>query len=392
MINVENKIDCCGCSACESICSKDAISLMPDTEGFLYPIVDLSKCIDCHICEKVCPVIYRKNNSFIKTFKELYAVRHKSADILQNSSSGGFFSALANYVLKKGGVVFGVVYDINMIVKHVAIERCEDLWKLRGSKYVQSELKGIFNQVKVILNSGRLVLFSGTPCQVEGLNLFLRKKYSNLITVDLVCHAVTSPKLFSEYINYIEKKFKRKVEWLNMRDKFKTGWNHHFIMRIRFKGNKSTYLKRNMYSWLSIFGSEMASRPSCHSCSFTNKSRPGDFTIADFWDDKRLRPDIYSDKGTSLCIINTAEGTKIMKELKQNLYYWNISEEEAWQPCLESPTLAHEKRDEFWEVYLKSGFMKAYRKFIYIPIRIRVIWRVKDFIAKIIGYKRNSSL
>ena len=143
-----------------------------------------------------------------------------------------------------------------------------------------------------------------------------------------------------------------------------------------------------MYSWLSIFGSEMASRPSCHSCSFTNKSRPGDFTIADFWDDKRLRPDIYSDKGTSLCIINTAEGTKIMKELKQNLYYWNISEEEAWQICLESPTTVNPNRSIFWDSYYKNGFETTIKQFCYIPLYIQYKWKIKDFVAKLIGYEK----
>ena len=389
MICIDNKEDCCGCSACESICSKDAISLMPDTEGFLYPKVNSGVCIDCHLCENICPVIRRDQNHNLNLPLKYFALRIKDKIKLSESSSGGAFTAFAQYVLCHNGIVVGATYSDKMLVKHIFVNREEDLWKLRGSKYVQSDLHGVFRSVRDMLKENKLVLFSGTPCQVEGLKLFLRKDYHNLITIDLICHAVVSPRIFKDYICYLRNKFGKDIRWMNMRDKTLVGWSHRFVLKTSFNDGSCAY-DDNYIPWGDIFGSHVANRPSCHQCRFTNYSRPGDVTIADFWDDRNLRPEIHSAEGTSVCLVNSEKGLCLLNNIRDYVEMWKITKDEAWQPCLESPTLAHEKRDEFWEVYLKSGFMKAYRKFIYIPIRIRVIWRVKDFIAKIIGYKRNS--
>lgn len=386
MIDIRNKEDCCGCTACNSICAKGAIQLVPDTEGFLYPQVEVNTCINCHLCEQVCPIVYRKENHKRNSPIDIYAVRNKDIDVLMNSSSGGFFSNLALYVLRNNGIVFGAAYTQNMQVKHIAIESVNDLWKLRGSKYVQSNLNGIFRQIKDLLKSGRFVLFSGTPCQVEGLNLYLRKNYDNLITVDLVCHAVPSPKLFCEYISYLEKHYKGKVEWMNMRDKLSNGWNHYFKLRVWIKDKKPRLLKNSLVSWLSIFGSELASRPSCHNCHFTNMERPGDFTIADFWDDRHLCPEIYSRDGTSLCMLNTRKAQDIFGAIQGTMFVWRVTTDEAWQECLERPTQANPNRKLFWELYNKKGFEATTKKFCYVPKYIRYTWRVKAFIAKLIGY------
>lgn len=386
MIQLIRKEDCCGCTACESICGKNAIVLKADEEGFLYPDVNKAKCVDCHLCEKVCPIITRKNGVKELDSQHFYAVRHKDTDVLMNSSSGGAFSAFAKVVLDKGGIVYGATYDDNMVVRHVGIEKIHDLWKLRGSKYVQSDIRGVFIEIKQFLVSGRFVLFSGTPCQVEGLKLFLRKPHDKLLTIDVVCHAVTSPMLFKDYMVYLQERYRRNIVWLNMRDKLKNGWNHHFTLRVWPKDKKSQVLRPTYISWLSVFGSEMASRPSCHKCLFTNLTRSGDITLADFWDDKKTRPDVYSSEGTSLLIVNSNMGKLLLDSVKNNIMIWPISEKEAWQPCLEQPTPQSPNRDDFWRFYFENGSIATFKKYCYIPLPTRYKWKVKDFIAKLIGY------
>jgi len=375
MIEIVNKEDCCGCSACVSICSHNAIHFKVDEEGFLYPKVDKEQCVNCGLCEKVCPIKERKlkpESCSIITVKAYYALRHKDKNILLNSSSGGAFSLIADYVIENGGVVCGVEFSSDGVVRHGFAESKNDLKKFRGSKYVQSELLGVFSKIKEYLIRGRLVLFSGTPCQVDGLKKYLIKDYPKLITVDLVCHSIPSPLIYNDYIKYISKILKNKIVGIDMRYKKSHGWSHKYSYRFLFENGKSVVDPLWIVNWGNLFFSELINRPSCAECKYTNLNRPGDFTIADFWDDNHKRPDIYSKKGTSLLLVNTDKGLKLFNKFKDYANYWSLSKEDALQPCLIHPTVQHPQRKEFWNFYQHYGFVKTYKKY-FAESKIKII-------------------
>ena len=204
MISIEEKGQCSGCSACYSMCPKEAIAMQEDTEGFVYPFVDNSKCINCELCVKVCPI--KKENKKVVSNIHAIACKNKEEKIREESTSGGVFTALSELVINQGGVVFGAIYDENLNVKHSYVENIDECNKFRGSKYVQSSIGDAFKKVKEFLVQGRLVMFSGTPCQVAGLYSYLGKEYDNLILIDLVCHGAPSPKVFRKYIKSLENK------------------------------------------------------------------------------------------------------------------------------------------------------------------------------------------
>lgn len=228
MIEIKNKADCCGCTACNAVCPHDAITMRPDAMGFLYPVVDKDKCIDCGLCEKVCAFNDHYDISLNLPEPLAYAARHKDMDEIMKSRSGAAFAAISDYVLENGGIVYGAGYAEHFRVVHKRAITKEQRDEFRGSKYVQSDLRGVFRQVKQDLKGGLQVLFSGTPCQTAGLNSFIgRKLRTNLILVDIVCHGVPSPYLWRDYLAYIEKKHGDKIAWVNFRDKELFGWAAH---------------------------------------------------------------------------------------------------------------------------------------------------------------------
>lgn len=363
MIEVKNKVNCCGCTACTNICPRHAIKMTPDKEGFLYPIVDKDLCIECGLCERVCPILERKDKELLPNQIQYKALRHKDTELLSQSSSGGAFIAIAYYVINNGGIVCGAKYTKTATVIHDFAETLHDVKEFMGSKYSQSNILGIFPQIKSILKTGRLVLFTGTPCQVHGLNLYLQKNYDNLITIDLVCHAVPSPLIFKEYINYCSNKLKVPVEAIDMRYKRPHGWGHYLSYRFHLQNGEYIINPPQIEKWGRLFFSKLIDRPSCHECKFTNYNRCSDLTIADFWDDMNKRPEIYSKDGTSLCLVNTKKGVEILKAIENSVKLWDISQEESKQPCLLMPTPSNIKREKFWSDYEKRGFKYVYWKY-----------------------------
>lgn len=374
-----DKSKCCACTACKNICPKQAIEMLPDEKGFLYPKIDENKCIKCGLCEKVCfyNTGYKVLDDHLNKI-ETYAIKHKDFNIRMNSRSGGIFTALSDYILDNKGVIYGVGYKENFVVCYKRAETKEERNKFRGSKYVQSELNDIFKQVKNDLEADKWVLFSGTPCHVAGLVKYLgKKKYEKLLLVDIVCHGVPSPKMFSDYINYIEKKYNDKVNNFDFRDKT-FGWNQSIES---FKINQNKY-SQTIYSRL--FGSCLGFRESCYNCQFTNLNRPSDITIGDCWGIAKNRPDIDDNKGTSLVIVNTEKGKFIQKNILSNLEYYIIDINDYLQPRLREPNKRSGKVDAFWKDYLNNGFDYIVKEYGTITFWDRVKGKIKRIIFKII--------
>lgn len=301
MIQIKDKADCCGCTACASRCPKNAITMEPDTLGFKYPKVDLDKCIDCGLCEKVCAFNDNYDKSLNLKEPEIYAARHKDIHEIETSRSGAAFIAISDYILENGGIVYGVGYKDHFRVAHKRATTKEERNEFKGSKYVQSDLDGIFRQVKEDLKQGNTVLFSGTPCQTAGLNSYIGKKFrENLVLVDIVCHGVPSPYIWQDYLTYLENKYKSKIIKVNFRDKSRIGWSGHIESFVFANKNK---VELDVFKYL--FGKNIMLRSSCGSCVFTNFNRPSDITIGDYWGWEKISKDFNDDnKGCSLLFIN----------------------------------------------------------------------------------------
>jgi len=318
MINITDKKNCCGCNACLDACPKNAISQKIDIEGFWYPVVDTDTCVNCGLCEKVCPQINAeklKKNEFEKPV--CYAATHKNVETRFGSTTGGLFSALAEQMYREGGYVGGAVYREDWTVAHFISNNPEDLVRLRQSKYSQSDTKGFFTEVKKLLNAGEKVLVCGTPCQMAGLRSFLRKDYENLVIVDLICKSITSPKFFAKYLDYWERKANSKLVSFKFKDK-ELGWRN-LVKRFDFKNGRSIYSRakdNDLYS--TAYHGNIVSRPSCYDCQFKGFPRISDITLADFWGCEKYGKyaSLDDNAGTSAVIVNNSHGLKFFEKIQ----------------------------------------------------------------------------
>lgn len=312
LANLDN---CCGCSACANKCTKGAISMIPNVEGFLHPVVDIVKCVECGLCEKACPALDPAVS--ISDFSPFALVlQHKDDNIRYQSTSGGAFTAIAEEVIEKGGVVFGAAFSFGLKVRHIGVSTKEELLKFRNSKYVQSEIGTCYKLAKKHLMEGKMVCFSGTPCQINGLYKFLGRDYENLITVDIVCKSVPSPMVFQKYVEY---KMEREGEISDIvfRDK-KRGFLYctmaHYITHEDKMAAKSSYRRGSESDeWLRLFLSGKISRRSCTSCKYQSMNRPGDFTLGDIWETGNTNFD--DNKGSTMVHVWTAKGKLFLESI-----------------------------------------------------------------------------
>lgn len=323
--SLQDKQQCSGCTACFAICPQRAIRMEPDSEGFLYPSLDENECINCHLCETVCPAL-DKNHSRENKVKA-YAAYSKNCATLNHSSSGGIFREIAEFVIQNKGVVYGAAFGDDHTVKHTAVERFEDLQLLQGSKYLQSDVNDCFIQAKQMLETGRLVLFTGTPCQVEGLKKYLKRDYDNLLTQDIVCHGVPSPLVWKKYIAEMEKNNHTTISDVNFRDK-KYGW-HNFSLRIGLADGSEYRKVFREDPFMRGFLDNVYLRLSCYACHYKTMNRISDFTLADFWGVQNVCPEIAHPKGASLVWLNTDKSKMIWEELKDRLIYKKVDLEQA---------------------------------------------------------------
>ncbi len=320
MIQINDKAECVGCSACVAVCPRNCIEMKEDREGFLYPKVRKSQCIHCGLCEKVCPT-----KKFYPSRKEplyVYAAINNSDTIRERSSSGGVFYSLAEYIIKHNGIVYGAVFDENWEVHHIGIEVIEDISLMQGAKYVQSRMENCCREVECNLQAGRLVLFSGTPCQNAGLRSFLRKDYNNLFCIDIICHGVPSPKVWRHYLRVIEKRYGKTTD-RNLAPVFRSkveGWNNYSLVISVADGRK--YCKKaNEDLYLKTYLQDVFLRPACYQCHFKPSVNHSDIVIADFWGIEDVSMEMFDDKGTSLVIINTDKGREVFDKIKDEFKY-----------------------------------------------------------------------
>lgn len=318
MIKIEDKSLCCGCWACYSICPKHCIEMQMDSEGFHYPVVDLRNCIDCGLCDRSCPI----NQPLLDDRPpKNYVVQHKDSIIRKDSTSGGFFTAISQYVIERGGIVFGAAFNEDMVLCHQYADTLEDCGKFRGSKYLQSLIGDAYLKAKIFLEEGKMVVFSGTPCQIAGLYAFLKyRRYERLLTIDLVCRGVPSPRLANDYFAYNSLKKNSRVVDYKSRDKY---YDYCYSTATIFFQDRSKQYHKGKESdfMLTLYFKDMISRPSCYACHFKTLNRISDFTIFDCWDAPALSKK-FDKKGATNVFIHTLNGRNVFEELKQ-YFIWS---------------------------------------------------------------------
>lgn len=378
MINLVEKKKCSGCTACVACCPQNAIIMTFDTEGFKYPVIDRKKCIECGKCLRTCPILNKQKTN--KVTLSYIAINKEKKQRLK-SASGGIFSVIALNVLEHGGVVFGAAYDADFQVRHIAIEDKKDLHKLQMSKYVQSDLDGVFNSVENYLKKGRLVLFSGTPCQVAGLKAYYNNEDSNLILLDLVCHGVPSPELFEEYKKALKEEYKSDIENIYFRSKV---LGHHLsTIAVSFSDGKLRHSTRLIKSYPRLWFAGYSSRPSCYACSFKEEDRVSDFTIFDSFKSADYYGFNDDDLGLSNVYIRTQKACGIWEEIQDRIMAVKtdiaITNQNDGDMIFESAEQNMNRKD-FWNDYEKLSYNDLIEK--YIPYSFKE--RLMDYIKRVL--------
>lgn len=387
MIRIKDMTRCCGCTACQAVCPHDAISMRQDALGFKYPEVAEDRCTDCGLCEKVCD--FQKMISESEACNvpdagiDVLAARHSDAEVLKGSQSGGVFTALSDIVLSEGGVIYGAAIDQDFKVVHCRAESSKERDAFRGSKYVQSDMGDIFRDVRNDLKEGRTVMFTGTPCQVAGLSSFIPSSLRNkLILVDFVCHGVPSPRVWSDYVSYRQKK--GTVLKADFRDK-DAGWKIHKESFVYEDGQKRFY-----ETYKVLFYKNIMLRHSCGVCPYDISHRKADVTIADFWGIGEMLPEFDSAGGVSMVIPHTAEGKSLVNRCLASLDSLAVTLTKEFMSLrnpnlLRSSRIYHE-RMEFERLYPEKGFIYAAKRWGDLGWRYKA-WQLKVFIRKIFGSK-----
>lgn len=372
---------CTGCRMCVQICPVKAIDMKENEEGFFEPIINKEKCIKCGLCFKRCPQLNDvKVGKKINSHK-VFAMKNKNTEEQKNSSSGGVFSVLARYVLENNGAVYGACFDEKLKLEHIRIDKQENLYKLRGSKYLQSNTKNTFELVKNDLNKGVKVLYVGTPCQIAGLKNYLGKDYEELLLVDLVCHGVPSQKLFDKYLTWLKKKNNSSIIEYEFRSKEKKSWGLN--LKVKFESGKERYIPANLDPYYKSFLNGSTYRECCYNCKYAKIERVGDITIADYWGIEKEHPDFYDKNGVSAVIINTNAGFKAFENIKDEVEYRDTEIEKiiAKNKNLQEPTIRNSIRNNAYKDIDRKKFINYSKK------NLKFKKDIKDIIKNLIPIK-----
>ena len=369
MISIKNNIDCCGCNACGDVCTHGAITFKTDIEGFWYPVVDETKCVDCRLCERVCPELHigelKKNDNNPPV---TVAAINKNMAVRWDSTSGGAFSALAEVMYEQGGYVSGAVYDENFLVHNFVSDKPEDLSRLRSSKYLQSNAEGLYARIRELLRNGKKVLACGTPCQMAALRLFLHKDYDNLVIVDFICRGVNSPKVYRKYLDSLERKYGGKVVYVKAKNK-ELGWRN-LTRKVVFDNGKVYYGVKMDDNFRRGYHTNVFCRPSCYTCQYKGFPRIADITIADYWGIEKINKNLDNNIGTSMILLNSKKGENFFGQVKDKIE-WEYTTFESILPgnvALTKPIEpAKIDRRQFFEDLDKGTFDEVVNK--YFPLK-----------------------
>lgn len=369
---------CCGCTACATVCPRKCISLLNDEKGFLYPEISQEECIHCGLCLKVCPTY---NLPEMVTPHFIAAARSRNSDIVKRSSSGGIAWVLTQHILQQNGIVYGAAFTENMLgVKHVRVSSLKDAAQLQGSKYVQSDLSGIFDLVKSDLRQKRKVLFIGTPCQVAGLKKSMGQDQENLFTCDLICHSGPSPKVWREHVEALQRSKGKHLRDYHFRDK-EIGW-HYNLHRAIFQDGSETVHSYWTQCYKRIFLLGLSAREICYNCPFSSIKRVGDISLGDFWSISQISDSFQDDKGVNTVFVNSEKGKSLWMEITEQIEYEETELIDALQEHLVMPMTRSSSVDAFWKVFFSSGYEEAAVQFAGGKIYLTLRNFVKDFLEK----------
>ena len=359
-VKEKEKKDCCGCTACRDVCPVSAIHMEKDGEGFLYPIVNVDTCINCGRCDEVCGFYKHPVRKQFFEYPLAYGLKHKNLFVREGSRSGAAFIGISDFVLNKGGVVYGAAMQDDFSVTHMRAENATERDLMKKAKYVQSNTENVYPKVAEDLLENRWVLFSGTPCQVSSLRDYLECRKINdekLVCCDMICHGVPSPDIWKKYILLIEKKYQKKIVDAQFRDK-DFGWDSHYESFVLENGKKIVTRE-----YTDLFYQHIMFRPSCANCQFSNTHRMGDLTMGDFWGIEKQDASFDDNKGVSIVLVNSIKGKEIFERIKDEYEYFACDVKNCMQPTLYTPSVPSPKREQFWEDYSEMDFGRLVKKY-----------------------------